>query len=227
MEMKPTSQTGNWTMSSESYSRWLYIYSCCALSQPSCPDRAPAQASAVRGRTSEARHRSSIAPRREAIPRTSSAVASETTSTAAQPPQTRNSSKNSLKIADYCGRGGGHHPDPDRAGVVCCCCCPFCLLYKWRNRGTIHNPNPEVMQPLQTQPLAHAPPQHCHHAPYPTQPGYPTPTQPMYPPQAGYPPQPYPPSPTQLNSHSCTQRSNPLRTTQRIKCGSRDRNRPM
>ncbi|KAG0712642.1 hypothetical protein GWK47_017999 [Chionoecetes opilio] len=77
--------------------------------------------------------------------------------------------------------------------VVCCCCCPFCLLYKRRNRGTIHNPNPEVsvMQPLQTQPMAQPPPQQ----PYPTHPVQPYPTQPMYPAQAGYPPQPYPPQP--------------------------------
>ncbi|KAK8378832.1 hypothetical protein O3P69_009508 [Scylla paramamosain] len=81
--------------------------------------------------------------------------------------------------------------------IVCCCCCPFCLLYKQRNRGTVHNPNPEVsvMQPLQSQPQTYAP------QPYPAVPQQqaPYPTQPMgmqsapapYPPQA-YPPTGYP-----------------------------------
>lgn len=78
--------------------------------------------------------------------------------------------------------------------IVCCCCCPFCLLHKRRNRGTVHNPNPEVsvMQPLQTQPQPYAqqpypgvPPQQ---APYPTQPMG------MQAAPAPYPPQQYPPA---------------------------------
>lgn len=84
--------------------------------------------------------------------------------------------------------------------VVCCCLCPFCLIYKKRNRGTVHNPNPDVsvMQPLQNQPQGYAPPPQG--APYPAQPALypaqpaPYPTQPGYPPQP-YPPQPYPPQP--------------------------------
>ncbi|XP_050730141.1 protein shisa-5-like isoform X2 [Eriocheir sinensis] len=79
--------------------------------------------------------------------------------------------------------------------VVCCCLCPFCLIYKKRNRGTVHNPNPDVsvMQPLQNQPQGYAPPPQG--APYPAQPAL-YPAQPApYPTQPGYPPQPYPPQP--------------------------------